>query len=325
MKAQPFISTRRALIAGLLAWCGLAQAAYPERPISLVAPFPPGGAADVLSRILAKKLEEQLGGTVIVENRPGAGTAIGASAVAKAKPDGHTLLISSNSTFTLNPVLQPSLPYDPVKHFEPVGLVGTVPLTVLVNASVPVNDIGQLVAAVKAQPDKFVYGSFGNGTVSNFAGAMFNSAAGLKMTHVPYRGSGPLMNDLLGGQIPVSFDTVVAAAPQLKGGKVKVLAVTSARRSALLPDVPTLAESGFPGFEMTSWIAVVAPRGVPADVKARLDKAFATIMASSDTQEKMKAAGFEPTWNPLPDWAGYINSDITRMKAVAERAQIRAE
>lgn len=325
MKSRSFSSARRALFAGLLACAGLAHAAYPERPVTLVAPFPPGGAADVLSRLLAKKLEEQLGGPVIVENRPGAGTAIGATAVAKAKPDGHTLLISSNSTFTLNPALQPTLPYDPVKDFEPIGLVGSVPLTLLVNASVPVNEVHQLIAAVKAQPDKFVYGSFGNGTVSNFAGAMFNAAAGVKMTHVPYRGSAPLMNDLLGGQIPVSFDTVVAAAPQLKGGKVKVLAVTSARRSALLPDVPTLAESGFPGFEMSSWIAVVAPRGLPADVKTRLGKAFATIMTSSDTQERMKAAGFEPTWNPLPDWAGFVNSDIARMKAVAERAQIRLE
>lgn len=325
MKSRSFSSARRALFAGLLACAGLAHAAYPERPVTLVAPFPPGGAADVLSRLLAKKLEEQLGGPVIVENRPGAGTAIGATAVAKAKPDGHTLLISSNSTFTLNPALQPTLPYDPVKDFEPIGLVGSVPLTLLVNAAVPVNEVQQLIAAVKAQPDKFVYGSFGNGTVSNFAGAMFNAAAGVKMTHVPYRGSAPLMNDLLGGQIPVSFDTVVAAAPQLKGGKVKVLAVTSARRSALLPDVPTLAESGLPGFEMSSWIAVVAPRGLPADVKTRLGKAFATIMASSDTQERMKAAGFEPTWNPLPDWAGFVNSDIARMKAVAERAQIRVE
>lgn len=325
MRAPSFSPVRRALCVGLLAWAGMAQAAYPERPVSLVAPFPPGGAADVLSRILAKKLEEQLGGTVIVENKPGAGTAIGASAVAKSKPDGHTLLISSNSTFSLNPALMPKLSYDPVKDFEAIGQVATVPLTLLVHPSVQADSVAQLVAAAKAQPEKFVYGSFGNGTVSNFAGAMFNAATGLKMTHVPYRGSAPLMTDLIGGQIPLSFDTVVAAAPQARNGKVKVLAVTSTGRSALLPDVPTIAESGYPGFEISSWVAVVAPRGLPADVKARLEKAFATIMASSDTQEKLKSAGFEPAWKPLNDWAPFVSSEIQRMKGIAERAQIRVE
>jgi tripartite-type tricarboxylate transporter receptor subunit TctC len=314
----------------VVAICGVALhaaafAVYPERPIQLVAPYPAGGAADVLSRLLAKKLEEQLGQTVIVDNKPGAGTAIGAAAVANAKPDGYTLLLSSNSTFTINPALQAKLPYDPVRSYEPIGQVGTVALVVLANAAVPVNSIAELVAAAKATPDKYVYGSFGNGTAANFAGEMFNAAAGIKLTHVPYRGSAPAMNDLLGGQIPLSIDTVVAAAPHIKSGKIKALAVTTAKRSALLPDVPTIAESGYPKFDFSSWIVLVAPRGLPADVKARLDKALAATMASPDMNAKMKAAGFEPSYRVIDDWTSMVGNDIARMKAIAERAQIRAE
>jgi len=196
---------------------------------------------------------------------------------------------------------------------------------VLTNTSVAAAGVPQLVAAAKANPDKFVYGSFGNGTSSNFAGAMFNSATGLNMTHVPYKGSAPLMTDLIGGQIPVSFDTVVAAAPQLRSGKIKILAVTTARRSALLPDVPTVAEAGYPGFDMTAWLALVAPRGLPPVVKARLDKALAALMASPDTQDRMKNAGFEPAYQAIPDWAGMVTADIARMKAIAERAQIKVD
>lgn len=325
MQHTPLKALRYALIASSIVFAGLAGAAgYPERPVMLIAPYPAGGAADVLARILGKKLEEQLGQPVVVENKPGAGTAIGAAAVANAKPDGYTLLISSNSTFTLNPALQTQLSYDPVKGFEPIGMVGSVALALLVHASVAANTVPQLVAAAKAHPDKFVYGSFGNGTTSNFAGAMFNEAAGLHMTQIPYKGSAPLMTDLIGGQIPLSFDTVVAAAPQLRSGKIKVLAVTTAKRSTLMPDVPTVAQAGYPGFEMNAWLALVAPRGLPADVKARLVAALAALMASPDTQEKMKAAGFEPAYSTIPDWAGMVTADIARMRAIAERAQIKA-
>lgn len=322
---------RRALAAGLLlaALCGGAGPAraadFPDHPITLVAPFPAGGAADVLARLLGKTLQEQLGQPVIIENKPGAGTAIGAAYVANAKPDGYTLLISSNSTFTLNPALQPRLPYDAAKGFDAIGMVGAVALAVLVNPSVKAANLQQLVAAAKARPDDFVYGSFGNGTSSNFAGAMFNNATGLKMTHIPYKGSAPLMTDLVGGQIPISFDTVVAAAQQLKSGKVRVLAVATARRSALLPDVPTVAEAGFPGVDMNAWLALVAPHGLPPVVKARLEKALAALMASPDTQEKMKLAGFEPGYAAVSDWAGMVTADIAKMRAIADRDQIKVE
>lgn len=332
MQHMSFKAMRRTLIAsaffscGLAATVGLAQAAdFPDRPVTLVAPFPAGGAADVLARILGKALGDQLGQPVVVENKPGAGTAIGAAAVANAKPDGYTLLVSSNSTFTLNPALQPKLSYDPVKGFDAIGMVGSVALAMLVNPSVTAADVQQFVVAAKANPDKYVYGSFGNGTSSNFAGAMFNMATGLKMTHVPYKGSSPLMTDLMGGQIPVSFDTVVAASPQLKAGKVRVLAVAMNKRSALLPNVPTMAEAGYPAVDMNAWLAVVAPKGLPAPVKARLEKALATVMAKPETVEKLKAAGFEPGYAAIPDWAGMITTEITRMKALAERSQIKVD
>ena len=327
MQLASFNALRRTLCAaGLVFLGGMASAAgYPERPLVLVAPYSPGGAADVLSRILAKKLEEQLGVPVVVENKPGAGTAIGAAAVANAKPDGYTLLLSSNSTFTLNPALQSRLSYDPAKGFDAIGMVGSVALAVLVNPSVAANNVNELVAAAKANRDKYVYGSFGNGTSSNFAGAMFNATTGLSMTHIPYKASAPLMTDLIGGQIPVSFDTVVAAGPQRKNGKIKVLAVTTAKRSALMPDVPTVAESGYPGYELNAWIALVAPHGLPAEVKARLEKALATTMATEDTQQRMKNAGFEPGYQAIPDWAGMVTADTARMRKIAEQSQIKAE
>ena len=315
-----WFATAAAVLALAPAW-----AAYPERPLTLVAPYPAGGAADVVARLLAKRLEEQLGKPVIVDNRPGAGTAIGAALVANAKPDGYTLLVSSNSTFTLNPAAGAKTSYDPARSFEAIGLVGTLPLAVLVNPAVPAQDVRQLVAAARANPDKFPYGSFGNATSSHFAGALFAQATGLKLMHVPYKGSAPLMTDLIGGQIPLSFDTVVAAAPQLKAGKIKVLAVTTAKRSGNLPDVPTMAESGYPGFDFTAWLAVVAPQGLAPEVRDRLVKALQAVMTSPETQEAMRKAGFEPQWAPVADWAGMVNADVARMKAVADKAQIKLE
>ena len=252
-----------------------AQEAFPSRPITLVIPFPAGGATDVLGRLIGKKLGDKLGQSVVIDNRAGAGTVIGASYVAKAAPDGYTLLLSSGTTFTVNPAVRPRLPYDPVKSFDPIGITGRTGLILLASKSVPVNDVKQFVSAVKAAPDKYSYGSFGAGTTSQFAGEMFFHAAGLKIQHVPYKGSAPAMVDLIGGQIPFTVDTVSAALPQLKEGKVKAIAVTTEKRSTLLPQVPSLAESGYPGLNMDTWLALVAPVGLPAAVKTRLEKTLA--------------------------------------------------
>ena len=314
-------------MAAILAMVALvpARAAYPERPVTLVAPFPAGGSADVVSRLLARKLEEQLGKTVVVENRPGAGSVVGGAYVANAKPDGYTLLLGSNSTFTLNPALLPRMPYDAATAFEPIGQVGTVTLALIVNPAVAAQTVPELVAEIRAHPDQYVYGSYGNGTTSNFAGAMFNDVTGLNLLHIPYRGSSPAMADLIGGQIPIAFDTIVAALPQVRNGKIRALAVTSVRRSPFMPDVPSLDELGYKGYEMTSYLTIVAPAGLPVEVRKRLTDAMTKLMADSDMQEKMKAAGFEPDWKTIPDWAASVRAEIASMKAIAQKSNIRAD
>jgi tripartite-type tricarboxylate transporter receptor subunit TctC len=313
------------LAAGFALVAAPAIAEYPERAVQLISPFPAGGAADVLARYLGKEMEAQLGKPVIILNKPGAGTIIGAQAVTTAPPDGYTLLLSSNSTFSANPAVYAKLPYDPATDFEPIGMVATLSLAILTQAGSPLNNVGELVAAAKADPKKYLFATFGNATAPHFAAEMFKAAAGIEMTHVPYRGSAPAMTDLLGGQIPLSFDTVVAAVPQIQTGKIKALAVTTAQRSSLLPDVPTIAESGYPGFDMGSWAALVGPKGMPADVKARLTKALETVMAMPAVQDKLKTMGFEPTYHPIDDWTAYVTKDIGRMREIATRAQIKVD
>ncbi|MGO4331631.1 Bug family tripartite tricarboxylate transporter substrate binding protein [Cupriavidus sp. 2TAF22] len=298
---------------------------YPSRPIQMVIPFPPGGATDVIGRLLAKKLGDRLGQTVVIDNRPGAGTIVGAGIVAKAAPDGYTLLVSSGTTFTVNPAIHPKLPYDPLKSFEPIGLTGRTGLILLANRDVPVNNLKQLAAAVKAAPGKFSYGSFGSGTTAQFAGEMLLNDLGIKMLHVPYRGSSPAMTDLIGGQIPFSVDTVAAAVPQIRAGKVKAIAITTAKRSSLLPEVPTVAESGFPATDMDTWLAVVAPRGLPPEVKARLEKALADTMADPDTRKKLLDNGFEPAYGNAAEVTALITKELPRMRAIAQRANIQAD
>ncbi|KAB2897299.1 MAG: tripartite tricarboxylate transporter substrate binding protein, partial [Burkholderiaceae bacterium] len=240
---------------------------YPSKPVQLVVPFPPGGAVDIVGRLVGKKLGDRLGQPVVIENKGGAGTIVGAAFVANAPADGYTLLISSGSTFTVNPALNAKLPYDPLKSFEPIGMVARVPLILLAHRDVPVGNLKQLISAVQGAPGKYVYGSFGSGTTGHFAGELMWSAIGIQLMHVPYKGSAPAMSDLIGGQIPFTIDTVAAALPQLKAGKIKAIAVTGAARATPLPEVPTVAESGFPGFAADSWLAVVAPRGLPAEAK----------------------------------------------------------
>jgi tripartite-type tricarboxylate transporter receptor subunit TctC len=245
--------------------------------------------------------------------------------VAKAAPDGYTLFMSSGTTFTVNPAVRPKLPYDPVKSFEPIGIAGRTGLILLANKNVPASDVKQFVALVKAAPDKYSYGSFGAGTTSQFAGEMFFHAAGLKIQHVPYKGSAPAMTDLMGGQIPFTVDTVSAAIPQLQDGKIKAIAVTSAKRSALLPKVPTLAESGYPSLEMDTWLALVAPRGLPPAVKSRLEQALAQAVSDPQTRDKMIAVGFEPAYASSKAVADLIDKELPLMRAIAQRASITAD
>lgn len=312
---------------GAAAWApALAQEGnYPTKPITLVVPFPAGGATDVLGRVIAKKLGDKLGQNVVVDNKGGGGTTIGAAYVAKATSDGYTLLISSGTTFTVNPAVRPKLPYDPVKSFEPIGITGRTGLILLANKDVPVADVKQFVAALKAAPEKYSYGSFGAGTTSQFAGEMFFHAAGVKIQHVPYKGSAPAMTDLIGGQIPFTVDTVSAALPHLKDGKVKAIAVTTAKRTSLLPKVPTLAESGYPGLDMDTWLAVVAPRGLPPAVKSRLELTLAQVVSDPETRDKLLSMGFEPAYGSSRALGELIDKELPLMRAIAQRASITAD
>lgn len=322
-------STRAyALAAGLAACVAVSPVmadTFPDKPIKLVVPFTPGGSTDVLGRLLAKKLGETLKESVVVENRAGAGTIVGADYVAKSTPDGYTLLLSAATTFTINPVTYSRLPYDSLKSFDALALVGSTGLVLLANPSIKANSLKDLVAMAKHEPKGLTYGSFGAGTTSHFAGEMINAATGLHMLHVPYKGSAPAMSDLIGNQIPLTVDTVVAAAPMLKAGKVKALAVTSASRSNMLPDVPTAAESGYPAVNLTTWFAVVGPKGLPAATRQKLEAALATAMKDPDLQKSLTANGFEPEYGTPADYAKRVSSEIPRLKKIAEAANIKAD
>lgn len=313
------------VLAGLMPWHAARAQAYPAKPVQLVIPFPPGGATDIVGRLVGKKLGDRLGQSVVIENKAGAGTVIGAAYVANAPADGYTLLISSGSTFTINPALRASLPYDPIKSFEPIGGIARVPLILIANRTVVINDLAQLSAAARAAPDKYAYGSFGNGTTGHFAAEQLWQTMNIKLTHVPYKGSAPAMADLMGGQIPFAIDTVASALPQLQAGKIKAIAVTGTTRSSQLPSVPTVAEQGFAGFSADSWLAVVAPRGLAGGVRARLQQALAEVMADPEVTSKLISSGLQPAYEPAAAVGARIDGELPRMRATAARAKIQSD
>lgn len=306
--------------AAALACSHAALAAFPDKPVTLVVPYPPGGATDTVARIMAKGMGPHLKQTIIIENKAGAGTVIGASAVAQAPADGYTLLISSNTTFTINPGLKTRLPYDPLKSFEAIGILGTSPLVLLANPSVPASTVAELVALARSQPGKLTFGSFGNGTTSHFAGEMFKVQAGVQITHVPYKGSAPAMQDLIGGQIQLTFDTNVAAIPMLQAGRVKAIAVTSKKPSPSLPKVPSIAESGYPGFEMVPWITIVAPRGLPPAVQAALNKAFVSALADPAVKGDLTKAGVDVAYEPPAAYDTRVTRELPLIRAYVHKA-----
>ena len=319
-------ATRFGLLLAAAFVCAPAFAAgFPEKPITLVVPFPPGGATDTVGRIIAKGMTQRLGQTVVVDNKAGAGTVIAATAVAQAPADGYTLLISSNTTFTVNPALKPKLPYDPQKSFESIGMIGGSTLVLLANPALPANNLKELIALAKTRPGKIAYGSFGNGTTSHLAGEMLKVVAGIDLLHVPYKGSAPAMTDLIGGQVPLSIDTAIAAIPMLQAGKVKALAVTAAKRSTLLPQVPTIAESGFPDYEMFSWVTIVTPRGVPAPVQQKLAKALADTLADPGVRADLEKAGLEIALQPGSAFDTRVAKELPLLRAYVHKANIPYE
>ena len=270
----------------------MAQAAYPSKPITLVVTYPPGGGADAMARLIAPKMGEALGQTIVIENKPGAGGQIGAAAVAKAAPDGYTLMLDASS-FSVNPSLYPKLPYDSSKAFQPVGVVALFPNVVLVNANFAAKSIADLIAAAGKTKDAVSYASSGNGSAQHLAGALFESAAKVDMVHVPYKGGGPALNDVIGGQVPLIFGNLASTLQHVQSGKLRALAVTSGKRSPILPDVPTLNESGLRGTEIYEWNAVFAPSNTPEPVMKKLSAAFQQALESPEVKARVVQLGGE--------------------------------
>jgi tripartite-type tricarboxylate transporter receptor subunit TctC len=305
----------------LAATAAFAQA-WPAKPISLVVPFPPGGTTDVLARALAEKLSASLGQTVIVESKPGAGATLGADYVAKSKPDGHTLLMGAVH-HTIATSVYKKLPYDFQKDFAPVTVVALVPNVLVVNtAATPAKSLKDLSALAKAQPGKLVYGSNGNGTAQHLIGTQFERSAGVQLLHVPYKGSGPLTTDLLGGQITMSFDTVTPVLQHIKSGKLTALAVTTAKRSSALPEVPTLDEAGLKGFDIGTWFGVLAPAATPKDIVARLNTEMVKIIHSPEFRKRMDEIGAEPIGNSSEQMARQIRDETDKFARLVKEAKV---
>ncbi|MBN8756574.1 MULTISPECIES: tripartite tricarboxylate transporter substrate binding protein [unclassified Variovorax] len=295
--------------------------AQDDKPITLVVPYSPGGTTDLLGRLLARGMAPLVGSTIIVENRPGAGSGLGAAYVAHAPADGRTLLIATSTTLAINPWLYKRLGYDPLKDFAPIGMIGSVPLVAVVNASLPVTSIAELVALSKAQPGKLSYGSAGNGSPQHLAVEMFKAATGADLTHVPYRGSALAMTDLLGGQIQLMFSDIPPALAHVRGGKLRALGVTSAKRQPAMPELATIGESGAVGtkdFQAIAWQSLVAPAGCPPELVAKYAAALEKVMKQPEIQSRLASEGVEPVTMGPQQLAAYMKSETVRWGAVVK-------
>jgi tripartite-type tricarboxylate transporter receptor subunit TctC len=323
------ISRRQVLAATLaLAVAGPAAAqssSWPEKPIRLVVGFAPGGFTDVLARLVGQKLQERLGQSVLVENKAGAAGTIGADIVAKAKPDGYTLLLGHSNSNSVAPALYPKLPYDVVRDFTPIIRVATTPLLLTVHPDIPAQDVASFVALAKAKPEGLRFASSGNGSAQHLAAARFMLATGTRMTHVPYKGSGQAIIDLLSGQIDLNFESPPNILPHARAGKLRVLAITSGKRSPLLPDVPTLAEAGVQEAEMLQWFAVLGPAGMPAEITQKLNAEVGAILKQPDVVEKIASQGGEIVAGPSQEFADFLVGDTASWAKLVKEADVRAE
>ena len=304
---------------------GIAMAqSWPSRPISLIVPFPAGGTTDVLARAVGQELSKSLGQPVLIESKPGAGATLGADFVAKAKPDGYTLLMGAVH-HTIATSAYKKLPYDFQKDLLPVTIVALVPNLLVVNTAMPAKNVSELLALAKASPGKLSYGSAGNGTAHHLIGAQFEAMGGVQLLHVPYKGSGPLVTDLLGGQITMSFDTITPVLPHIRAGKLRALAVTTSKRSPALPDVPTLDESGLKGFNLGTWFGVLAPAGTPREIVSRLNTELVKIIHSPEFKKRMDDIGAEPVGNTPEQMAQQIRDDTERFAKLVKDAKVTME
>lgn len=318
---------RRAVLGLALVLAGgtaLAQG-YPTRPIRLVVPFPPGGGTDIIAREVANKVATSEGWTIVIDNKPGSGGNIGVDAAVKASPDGYTLVLGQTSNLAINPSLYAKLPYDPVKDLAPIGLVASAPLVVVVSGTSPYKTLADVVAAAKAKPTALNYASSGNGTVAHLATEQFQKAAGVQFTHVPYKGASQGLTDLVGGQIQMYVSSVPTLIAQIKTGQLRALAVTSLQRNRDLPDVPTMAESGYKDFEAVTWFGVAGPAAMPKDAIVKLNAAFNKALATPDVQKKLAAQGAEVMTGPPEKFASLIRTDGVRWGAIVKASGVRLD
>jgi tripartite-type tricarboxylate transporter receptor subunit TctC len=304
---------------------GLASVAhaqsYPAKPVRLIVPFAPGGSTDIVGRILAQKLNEMWGQPVLVDNRAGGSTVIGTELVAKAPPDGYTLLVTP-APFTIVPSLMKKLPYDPQKDFEPITLINTTPLVVVVHPGVPARSIKELIALAKSKPGALNYGSSGSGGSNHLAGELFNSMAGVKMVHIPYKGNAPALTDLVGGHVDVVFNGLTSALPFIKSGKLRALGVTSLNRSATLPQVPTLDEAGLKGFQAVAWNGLTAPARTSKEIVTKVNTDVLKVVRSPELVDKLKAEGSDPVGNSPEQYAKFLREEIVKWNKVIRAANI---
>ena len=305
---------------------GVAHAeAYPSKPITMIVPFPAGGTTDILARAIGQELFKTLGQQVIVDNRPGAGGNIGSALVAKAAPDGYTLLMGTVGTHAINASLYAKMPYDTVKDFAPITQVAAVPNILVVNPTLPVKSVKELIAYAKANPGKLNFASSGNGTSIHLSGELFKTMAGVDMTHIPYKGSAPALTDLLGGQVNLMFDNMPSALPHVKAGKLRALAVTSGKRSPAAPDLPTIEEAGVPGYEASSWFGVLAPAGTPPDIVNKLNAEIVRILKTPEMKERLSSQGAEPVGSSPGEFAAHIKAEMAKWAKVVKESGARVD
>lgn len=327
------MNTRRTALITLAAWAATAgagtawaQAPFPQKTLSLVVPYSPGGPTDAMARTLANAIKPLLGQTMIVENKAGAGANIGAESVARADADGHTLLFGTSAPLAINIHLYQKINYDPFKSFSPIIQIGHLPNVLVVHPSVPANNMKELIAYAKANPNKLSFASSGSGASSHLAGVLFNMRAGTDIQHIPYKGTGPALNDLLGGQVAMSFTDVLTALPHIKAGKLRVLGVTSASRSGVLPEVPTLMEQGLKNFDASVFFGIVAPSGTPQEVVTKLNTAFTQVLQQPEVKQRLAQQGLEPPPQYTPaQLAVYMRSEAAKWHEVIKASGAKAD
>jgi tripartite-type tricarboxylate transporter receptor subunit TctC len=328
MRFIPAIKSSAWLVAVVLAASTggvAAQAPWPSKPITYVVPFAPGGNTDTLARLLSKELQAGLGQTIVIENKPGAGGNVGSDFVARSAPDGHTLLGGTISTHAINPSVYPTMPYDALKAFEPVVMIGSSPLVLAVNASTPYKNLQDLLAAARARPGALSYASAGNGTSTHLATELLKSLTRTSITHLPYKGSGPAVLDVVAGHVPMLFDTLLVVGPHIKSGKLRPIAVAASQRLDALPDVPTTAEAGVQGLEVASWQAVFVAAGTPKPIVARLNAEFARAMKAPEVQKRLIELAVEPDGGPPEKLAAYQRSELVKWAKVVKEQGVKPD